>query len=151
MAVGLTKSGASAPIRWTGWHQDSTVLSGNALTMVVDSQQLCNHYFVQAPNANGDSFTQNVFLASGTYTFSVLGFSYFTAAKVDWYLDGGMISSGQDWYAPVATENTLLVVTSVFVPSNGQHTLKGVVNGHNSSSTNYSLPLTKFMFKQASD
>ncbi len=61
------------PTRAVCWHDEATVLTGNALTTATNTSQPYNVVAYQNTGVNGDSFTQSVFLKAGTYPFSVLG------------------------------------------------------------------------------
>lgn len=148
---GTTGVSATYPKRWTGWHQDSTVLIGNPVSSFIDSSQAYNHYGLMTPSANGDSFTQSIYLVAGTYDFYVLGVTTASSAIVDWYLNGSLIASGQDWYSGATVYNVEKKTATISVGINENHTLKAVVNGKNAASTGYDLYFTKFSFRQTVD
>jgi hypothetical protein len=140
-------SGVVFPQRAMMFHRASAVLTGNAITFAFDNLQAFGHYAFQGSTyTNGDSFQQSFMLAAGTYNFRVLGYKDNAGAKIDWYVDGTLIASGQDWYNSSSTYNVEQSVTSVSITGSGRHLLKGVVNGKNSSSSNYRLILTQFNF-----
>ena len=139
------------PTRADCWHDESTVISGNALTRTIDAAQTHNLYVYQNASANGDIFTQSMFLRAGTYTLSVLGETTANSGLVDWYFDGAPIVSGQDWYSGATVRNVVKVSASFTVASDGYHVLKGTVNGQNGASGGYDLKLTKMWLKQAAD
>lgn len=138
------------PTRATLWHQDALVTVGNAITSTMQSLQGYGFWSGIRPAANGDTFTQSVFLRAGLYTFSVLGIADTDKGLHDWYLDNVLFVLGQDWYAAATTRNVIKTVT-VTVPNDGYHVLKCVVNGKNAGSTGYTNSLTKYWFKKASD
>lgn len=133
------------PRRVTLFHEDSIVLSGTALARVINTAQLYNHYAHQNPAANGDSFTQSFLLLAGQYTFRVLGMTSTDFGILDWYLDDTLMISQQDFYS-VAGANNVVFNATVTVPTSGPHTLRAVVNGKNTSSSNFFIRLTKFAF-----
>lgn len=141
---------ADYPRRWTGWHEESTILSGGALPFLINTAQVHNGGASQSPIANGDSFSQSFVLAAGTYTLYVLGWTNTNRGKIDWYIDNVLNISGQDWYAGVLTSNIVLSGT-VTVIGSGRHILKAVVNGKNASSSDYAATLTKFWLKPVTD
>ena len=55
--------------------------------------------------------------------------------KIDWYIDGVLAVSGQDWYVGSLIYN-VVKTASVTVSGSGLHTVKGVTNGKNASSSN---------------
>ena len=139
----------TADSRATMWHDESTVLSGSALTTTITTSQPYAFYSTQSSPANGDSFTQGFYVNAGTYTLYAMGTTDTNRAKIDWYVDNVLVGSGQDWYA----SNQFGIIKSV--PSisltAGYHVLKGVANGKNASSSNYYMVLTKMWLKQSAD
>jgi hypothetical protein len=138
----------SYPTRATMWHDESTVVTGNALTIVKDPAMSYYHYAYQNAAANGDTFTQSFVLASGTYTFSVLGYTNTNRGKVDWYIDDVLVVGDQNWHSAGPTGN-VIKTSSVTVSSDGVHVLKGIAKLGDGGG--YNLLLTKFWFKLASD
>ncbi len=139
------------PTRADCWHDESTVISGNALAPTVDAAQTYAHYVYQNASANGNIFTNSVFLRAGTYTLSVLGETTVNSGLADWYFDGAPIVSGQDWYSGATARNVVKTSASFTVADDGYHVLRGTVNGQNGASGGYDLLLTKMWFKQAAD
>lgn len=136
------------PQHATLFHDESTVLSGAALTVASDAANFYHVYAYQASGANGDSFSQLCALDAGDYVFHVLGGGSNLCGKIDWYLDDDMTPflSGQDWYTSAATPNIFQTGT-LTIATAGRHTLKGVMNGKNGSSFAYVAPLTKYWFE----
>lgn len=148
-------SSATLPTRATLWHDESTVTAGNALATTLTTSQSYNQYSNQNAAANGDAFTQSLWLRAGTYTLSVLGITQNDGGKIDWYLGTSssslaLVASGQDWYSVATTYNVKQTAT-ITVPEDGYHVLKGVVNGHNAGSAGYAVRLTKITFAQSAD
>lgn len=138
------------PKRFTMWHDEALVTVGNALQSDYVAIRYGSQSYQNTP-ANGNTFTQSFMLRAGTYTFSVLGGTANNEAKVDWYIDNVLAISAQDWYSVGTVSNVVKAVGSIVVSGDGFHTLKGVVNGKNGSSSDYYLPLTKYWFTPSSD
>ncbi len=86
------------------------------------------------------------YLAAGAYTLNALGITSTDSGKIDWYIDNVLAVSGQDWYSAALTYN-VVKTAAVTVVGNGQHTLKGVVNGKNAApSSDYIVRLTAIAF-----
>lgn len=138
------------PTRAELWHDEATVTAGNALAVTIDAAQIGNYFARQSASANGDTFTQSVFLRAGTYTFSVEGQTNSANGLIDWSLDGTNFATGQDWYSASVTKN-VVKTASVTIANDGYHTLQGKLNGKNASSTGFNMDLTKYWFKQSAD
>jgi len=131
------------PLQATLWHDESVVTVGNALLSVVSgSGQRYATLSYQNVAADGDTFTQDFTLKAGNYTLYALGFTNANSGKIDWYVDGVLQSSGQDWYSAGNVFN-VIKTSSVTVVGNGIHELKGVVNGKNVASGGYFIQFTK--------
>jgi len=139
------------PTRATMWHDEATVIKGNALVRVVTDTHAYNVVSYQSASANGDTFTHGFQVGEGTYTLTVLGRHLNSAGRVDWYVDDVLVASAQDWYAGNTAPNITKTVADIVIAEGGWHVLKGVVNGKNGSSSGYILQLTKYWLKQASD
>lgn len=138
------------PVRAEMWHETSLVLTGNALAPGVQTSQEHNIQTFQNTAADGDSFTNSFWIRAGTYTLRLLGVTGNNRGKVDWYIDGSLVASGQDWYSASTTFNVVKTVTSLTL-TDGKHTLKGVVNGKNVSSASYFIVLTRMDFVPSAD
>jgi hypothetical protein len=132
------------PLTFSGFHDQSKVLNGNDLLVLVQNYQMYGFEASQQPAQNGDSFQQTFELAAGNYDFNVLGIVGVDKALVDFYIDNVLIGS-IDWYNSSNIYNTKKILPAIAI-SDGQHVLKAVVNGKNASSTGYKLNLTKFWF-----
>ena len=152
LTLGQPKAGGSPmPTRATMWHDASIVTAGNAIVITHDALQNYS-LFSQQPNAaDGDTFTQSFLLAAGTYTLAVLGQTNNSKGRIDWYIDNVKVVSLQDWYSAGVVYNVVQSVASITVTGSGRHVLKGVINGHNGSSSNYWMLLTKIWLVPASD
>jgi len=139
------------PTRVTMWHDESTVTAGNAIANVVDTGSRYCTYSNQNTAADGDTFTQSFLLAAGTYSLCVLGSTFTSRGKIDWYIDDVKVVSLQDWYAASLGINTIKTVGSIAVVGNGRHVLKGVINGKHASSSSYFMLLQKMWFYPATD
>lgn len=110
----------------------------------INTAWIFNHYSLTAgTTADGDEVSWYIPLAPGTYTLVVYGAAAGTRAKVDWYIDGTKVVSGQDWYAGSATY-TVFTTTGLTVAGLGQHTIACKVNGRNASATGWLISLTAF-------
>jgi hypothetical protein len=140
------------PKRATMWHDWALATTGNAIAAVNISTQNYALASYQNPPANGDTFTHGCLLAAGTYTLKILGITDPSYGKIDWYLDGVSIATGQDWYSAGAlVKNVVKTVANVSVVGSGWHILRGTVNGKNGTSTNYYIALTKYDFIPSAD
>jgi hypothetical protein len=141
----------NAPNRalWLG-EQLTKVSGAFTLTLYLDPLQIMNGAWYNNPNANGDSFSLSAMLRAGAYIFSTTAMTNDNRGKIDWYLDGTLIKSGEDWYSAALTYN--VVKTFAFtVPLTGYHVFKGVINGKNGASSAYIFSATYIHVKQASD
>jgi hypothetical protein len=143
------------PTHATIWHDESTVITGNAFVTGAsshDTSQNYGAYKYQNTPANGDKFETIPFLlAAGTYTVTILGVTNNNYGKVDWRLNGTLIggaATGQDWYSASLTYNVEQSF-SMAVAVDGVYTLSGTINGTNGSSISpfYRAVLTKFWIK----
>lgn len=138
------------PRRATMWHDEATITVGNALSPEQNDSPLYNFYALQRTSANGDTFTNSFFLASGTYTLSVLGQTASGNGTIDLYIDDVLVASGFDWYSGSTVWNVKKTAT-VTVIGDGYHVFKGVTNGHNGGSSGYEVVLTKYWLKPSAD
>lgn len=116
------------------WQHLSTIAPSGTFTWGTSASQIFQNYVSDESGVNGESFSQTFLLAAGSYTLSVLGATLNTSPKIDWYLDGVLVVSGQDWYSSSLTYS-VIKTASVTVCGNGFHTLKAVVNGRNAGNT----------------
>lgn len=142
---------ANLPKRATMWHDEATVITGNALARLAVNTHAYNVVSYQNASANGDTFTHGFQVGEGTYTLTVLGRHLTSAGRVDWYVDDVLVASAQDWYAGSAAPNIEKSVAAIVIAEGGWHVLKGVINGKHASSSGYDLQLTKYWLKTASD
>jgi len=129
------------------WPDANIVLSGGALSRDnVDGSTPFYADTFQTSNANGNSCKQEFVIKAGTYNFFRVGTRGTTRAKVDWYLDGTLIISGEDWYN-ATTAAAVLSTSGIVISTDGTHELKFVVNGHNASSSAYVVSISKMWFQ----
>ena len=126
-----------------------TVGTGFSVTVPSTSQLMPYFYYYvsSAANANaGDTYEAGFWIAAGTYKINTLGVTFNSFGKVDYYIDGVSVSTGQDWYSSSATFGVEKTITGIAVPTNGYHVLKIVVNDKNASSGDYRFGVTKITF-----
>ena len=136
------------PLQAALFQDQARVLVGNPLLGVVNTYQAYAYYCHQDPAANGDSFEQNFYLAAGDYTLYVQGITGTNRGKLDWYIDDSLEIAGQDWYQSPPTYN-VIKSGAVTVATDGNHTLRGTVNGKHASATDYKHVLTKLWLEPA--
>lgn len=124
------------------WHDQSVKTAGNAFTTSIDTQHAYNHVVHQSAAANGDTWTNGFVCQAGTYTFNFLCTTDADRGKLDVFVDNVQIGTILDFYAASTTRNVVKTIASIAVTA-GYHTLKGVVNGKNASSSGYTIALTK--------
>lgn len=146
----LTSGSADFGKRVTFWHDESIVTAGNAITFTLSTSQQHGVLFYQNAPANADTFTQSFMMRAGTYTLSVIGVTANDRGKIDWYVDGAVQITGQDWYSASATYN-VIKSGSITVATDGYHVLKGVINGKSGSSSSYYFSPTKFWIAPSAD
>lgn len=138
------------PKRATHWHDESTIVNGNALARVVDARAY-NTYSYQNASADADAFSFAVWLAPGDYTFYVLGETNANCGIIDWDFDGGDDAiTGQDWYTAGQVAN-VEKSGSITLTVGGYIVVTGTINGKHASSGGFNMKLTKMWFKQAVD
>lgn len=105
-------------------------------------------WWYQSPSALGDTFTHQVRLAPGTYTFYVRGVKGPTLGQIDWSLSViGSLVTAQEWYNGAVQYNQVQTVTGIVISDPGLYTLTGAINGKHASSTNYFALLSQYWFK----
>ena len=142
---------SNLPTRPVMWHDESLVTVGNAIARVIDATQQYNGYGRQSTPANGDTFTQSFVCAAGTYTLAILGHKEASSGIIDWYVDGTLFASGDDFYAAAPAANTLFSHAGLVIATGGRHQLKGVVNGKNGASASYRIDVTVMYLIPAAD
>ena len=142
---------ANLPTRAVMWHEESTVVAGDALARTIETSAAYNYVMRQSSAAINDEFTNSFVVGEGTYTLYLLGATSAASGQVDWYVDDVLVASAQDWYSAEPAYNQTKTVADVVIAEGGYHVLKGIVAGKNASSSNYRLLLTKMWLAQASD
>jgi hypothetical protein len=138
------------PTRASLWHDEATVIAGNAIAVTIDTGQVGNFYARQNTSTNGDSFSQSFFARAGTYTLAVEGQNNANNGLIDWYIDNVQVVSAQDWYAAAPAKNIIKTAT-VTVGGDGYHVIKGLINGKNGASGGYNMDLTRYWLRQSAD
>jgi hypothetical protein len=129
------------PRRATLFQTVYTVVSGGTKTLTHDAAADYGTYSAMTPGADGDSFSHSFWLAAGTYTLRCEGLTLSNLGKIDWYVDGVVNITGQDWYSAALTYNVVKTGT-ITVIGDGYHVLMGKINGKNASSSNYVHAMT---------
>ena len=107
----------SYPSRASMWAHQYTVMTGGARTLVVDASQPYNHYAAQTGPANGDTVTKSFYIAAGTYNFSRLGRTTTSLGKADFFFNGVLVVSAEDWYSASLTRNVIKTTTGIVIPT----------------------------------
>jgi len=143
--------GGAAPVNATMWA--SEMLAFDASNTPISSpgandasQEFCSAVSQGGTAHDGDYFTLPFTIAAGTYTVYVLGIRSTNRGKLDWYLDaaGSPFEAGQDWYSVTADYNYIQTM-SITIGSDGNHVLKGKINGKTGSA--YYWALTKIWIR----
>ena len=115
----------------------------------VDASQFLYGYFYNNSNAQNDQIDFKVYLATGTYTFSLLLVKSATAAIATILLDG--VSLGTiDMYAAVNTYNQIGSISNLTVTSAGLKTLSVKAATRNGSSAGWTLAISSMsLFRTA--
>lgn len=133
------------PKRATMWHDEATVIAGNALIIGIGTSQIYNSYVYQSPSALNDEFEHECYIAAGTYTLSVLGVTSSDSGIITWYVDGGSVGT-TDMYSGGAS-NVIKTVASVVIATSGYHAIRGKLASKNASASDYRAYLNKYWFK----
>lgn len=123
--------------------QDAANFTNGSPAKFITSSQVYNYYVYVPTAANGNVFEHYFVIAAGSYSISMIGVTAASGAKLDWYLDGTLIASGQDWYSAATIFNVVKTIGTVNITQPGQHTLRAVVNGRNVSANDWRSFLTK--------
>ncbi len=123
------------------WVDEANVYSGNAQTFSQVANCFYNFYGYQSPPANGDTLRWTVSWPAGTWLLKILGITYPDYGKTDVYFNGTLIGT-IDWYSATVVYNVEQSLT-LTIATGGTYVLETIVNGKNSSSTNYYFVPTK--------
>lgn len=80
---------------------------------------------------------------AGKYTINILTQKDSARARLDMGIDGTTILSALDLYAPSANNTFIHTLTNVAINSNIDHVLVIAANGHNASSSGYTMGISK--------
>jgi hypothetical protein len=144
------------PTRARIFANELTVLTGTALTAIVDASQLFQARWYQGTPANGDQLTWSWLLRVGTYTLYQLGVTSNTLGIQDIATkeaDESVFSdqiTGIDWYTAGQIANQVKTGT-ITIGTSGLVIFRSTINGKNASSTNYYLSLTQLWIKPTTD
>lgn len=138
------------PHSWSVWHDESIPLGAAAFTKVIDNAQAYNHLVRFTTAVNGNAFENKFYLAAGDYWLWVLCMKSFDAGKMDFYIDNTVVWSAVDFY-DAGTIRNFETKSALITITDGWHTLKGVVNGKNASSSTYHNRMTKLWFQRDED
>ncbi len=112
------------------------VVAGNVMSFAVDTSSVLNGAWLQSTAANNDEIEYWFPLDAGSYDFHRVHDKASDSGKIDWYLDGTLIVSGQDLYNATTVRNDD-VSTTVTVTGTGGHILQALINGKNASSSGF--------------
>lgn len=130
-------------------HLTSTVLNGNALQWLSNSAQVLGGSTRQNASAVNDEWTNQFFLAAGTYTFYIIGIRQAGGGSLDLWVDETSWAQ-LDFYA-AATGTNFVFSGSITIATDGIHKLRGKVVGKNPSSSGYVANISVMYFKKAAD
>ena len=100
-----------------------------------------SNFYMGLGQLNGDYFTNNVLLASGTYTLTVFRGKNTSYGKFDVYVDGVKVTSTpHDFYNSSFVESNL-DTAGIVIHSDGVHEIKFLNAGKNASSSGYNLSM----------
>ena len=141
---------AEYPKRLTVFADELITTPTVAITLNT-SQQYAFYVVPTTANANdGDEYSFSGVFESGAYNFTILGLLQASSGIVDFYIDGALSYSGQDWYSAAVAYNTRKYIYDRVLTA-GYHYFTLKINGKNASSSDYTLFLTKIEVKQDSD
>ena len=133
------------------FHDEATVVTGGPnVTIVTATTHPHNILPFLSGGAINEEFSNSFFVKAGTYTLYVLGQTWNNRGILDWYVDGSLVLSGQDWYSVGAVVN-VLKSGSLGALTDGYHVLTAKAASKNASSSAYFAVLTTYWVKQASD
>jgi hypothetical protein len=124
----------------------ATLINGNPVTVTVVTTQEFNLVGAQTAAAVNDRLGWAFPCQAGDFTVRVNGRTFNSAGKVDWYFDGELVATGQDWYS-ASTVNNVTKTFTITIPEDGIHTLESLVASKHASSSGYSFQLSSIMLK----
>lgn len=128
-------------------HLTSTVLNGNALQWLSNSAQVLGGSTRQNAATLNDEWTNQFFLAAGTYTFYIIGIRQAGGGLLDLWVDETFWSQ-LDFYA-TSTGTNFVFSGSIAIATDGVHKLRGKVTG--TSNSGYVANISVMYFKKATD
>jgi len=100
------------------------------------TSSIFNFYLNNSTHADGDNFTEKVYLVAGTYTIQMLNFRSTDGGILKIQIDGVTVAT-QDCYAGAGAWNQLHETVNIAVLKSGLKDLKFLVDGKNGLSSNY--------------
>lgn len=135
------------PIQFKMFFDEFIGGGSTSLITNLNTSQIYNFFCEAAAAANGDTYVYEFSCKAGNYTLKTLGITQNSCGKLDYYVDGSLVASGQDWYTATTTFNVVKSL-SITIPTDGNHELVIIVNGKNASSVGFRARLTKFWATQ---
>jgi hypothetical protein len=129
------------PVAATMWHDQSRVISGNALSIVQDGNQRYAHFAYQSTSSVNDVFETGFVISAGTYTLAALGLADSNCGKPEVFVDGVSVGT-MDFYAAGTTYNAIKTIANVTLTA-GYHKIEFKCSSKNGASSGFNLPLTK--------
>lgn len=120
-------------------HGFDTIIQG-AWEMIMQVGTIYNFYARSTNHNDGDGFSQDIWLAGGTYTLEIIYVKANNAGIIDVYVDNNLQGSIDEYAAATSYDNSVQF-TGISLAA-GKHVLKFVVNGKNASSANHYCYLT---------
>jgi len=142
---------ANAPTHAVLYHDESTVIAGDPLSFVIDTDQIYNGFTRQDAAALNDQFSHKFWLAPGTYQVIFWGETSSTGGMFSIDIDGASVGDGFDTYSAAVTRNLDLLDGAGFIEitTTKVHTITVTVYDQNGASAGYGLRLTAIEFVPA--
>lgn len=113
-------------------------------------QQYASYWMIPAANANpNDEYTFAALLKAGVYNINLLGVTTAASPKLDWYIDGELMLSGQDWYSASTVYNVAKQISNRTISKSGLHIIKAKASA--TRGTDYCWGITKISIRQPTD
>lgn len=144
----LHLSNGSLPQRATLWHYQSHVVTGNAITLNVDSGCFGAHYAFQSASADGDTWTQSAVLLPGAYRFCIIFRMSSSGGRLDVSIGDLLEVSQLEFYSAVTSDYNLSL-SRVYIETPGRYTITGVTNGKDAASSAYNIMISSMSFRPA--
>jgi len=129
------------------WHYSG--ITQGTWVQILDANQIFYGYFWNSSNTQNDRIDYKVFLAAGTYTFSIIGVTASNRAILTLLFDGA--SQGTiDLYAAGTAYNVLKTITDIVVGTAGLKTISLKAATRHASSTGWYLSVSSMaLFRTA--